>query len=45
MSKAADNLQRRFGQNLSESLGVRAPGGGVDRAAAADGLSPGNQPR
>ncbi len=29
MSKAAESLQRRFGQNLSESLGVRAgiPGG------------------
>jgi ParB family chromosome partitioning protein len=30
MSKAAESLQRRFGQNLSESLGVRAglPGAG-----------------
>jgi ParB family transcriptional regulator, chromosome partitioning protein len=28
MSKAAESLQRRFGQNLSESLGVRAPSGG-----------------
>jgi ParB family chromosome partitioning protein len=28
MSKAAESLQRRFGQNLSESLGVRASGGG-----------------
>lgn len=29
MSKASEALQRRFGQNLSESLGVRnAPGGG-----------------
>jgi ParB family chromosome partitioning protein len=27
MSKAAESLQRRFGQNLSESLGVRAGGG------------------
>jgi ParB family transcriptional regulator, chromosome partitioning protein len=26
MSKAAESLQRRFGQNLSESLGVRAGG-------------------
>ena len=26
MSKAAESLQRRFGQNLSESLGVRASG-------------------
>lgn len=34
MSKAAESLQRRFGQNLSESLGVRA-GGGI-------GPSPGN---
>ena len=25
MSKAADSLQRRFGSNLSESLGVRSP--------------------
>ena len=28
MSKAAESLQRRFGQNLSESLGVRAGAGG-----------------
>jgi ParB family chromosome partitioning protein len=29
MSKAAESLQRRFGQNLSESLGVRAGGLGA----------------
>jgi ParB family chromosome partitioning protein len=29
MSKAAESLQRRFGQNLSESLGVRPPSGGT----------------
>ena len=28
MSKAAEDLQRRFGHNLSESLGVRAASGG-----------------
>jgi ParB family chromosome partitioning protein len=36
MSKAAESLQRRFGQNLSESLGVRAgslgAGGGIGPA-------------
>ena len=33
MSKAAESLQRRFGQNLSESLGVRAGGGGIGLAS------------
>ena len=33
MSKAAENLQRRFGQNLSESLGVRASGLGAGGGA------------
>jgi ParB family chromosome partitioning protein len=32
MSKAAESLQRRFGQNLSESLGVRAGVGGIGPA-------------
>jgi ParB family transcriptional regulator, chromosome partitioning protein len=36
MSKAAESLQRRFGSNLSESLGVRAgmPAGGPSPAGA-----------
>lgn len=29
MNKASETLQRRFGQNLSESLGVRSAGGGL----------------
>lgn len=32
MSKASESLQRRFGQNLSESLGVRAGAGGIGPA-------------
>jgi len=44
MSKAAENLQRRFGQNLSESLGVRAglPGGspGIGPATPPPGAFP-----
>lgn len=32
MSKAAESLQRRFGRNLGESLGVRAEGGGIGPA-------------
>ena len=35
MSKAAESLQRRFGQNLSESLGVRAGAGGLMSPSAA----------
>ena len=36
MSKAAESLQRRFGSNLSESLGVRAgaPTAGPSTAGA-----------
>ena len=44
MSKAAESLQRRFGQNLSESLGVRAGSLGVAVGAGAGagiGLAPG----
>jgi ParB family chromosome partitioning protein len=38
MSKAAESLQRRFGQNLSESLGVRAGGlGGAGGIGPAPG--------
>ena len=48
-SKAAESLQRRFGQNLSESLGVRAgmigAGGGSGIAHARLAVSPGNQSR
>jgi ParB family chromosome partitioning protein len=40
MSKAAESLQRRFGQNLSESLGVRAGGLG---AGGGIGPAPGTQ--
>ncbi len=43
MSKAAENLQKRFGQNLGESLGVRtgpasgpAPGGAFPRETSPD---------
>ena len=38
MSKAADNLQRRFGQNLSESLGVRAGVGGMSSPSPSIGF-------
>jgi ParB family chromosome partitioning protein len=38
MNKAAENLQRRFGQNLGESLGVRA---GMPGAGGGIGPSPG----
>ena len=44
MSKAAESLQRRFGSNLSESLGVRA-GVAAGRGPAGGRVSPGNQPR
>jgi len=42
MSKAAESLQRRFGQNLSESLGVRAgmPGGSPGIGPASPGPFP-----
>ena len=45
MSKAADSIHRRFGQNLSESLGVRStapspgPGGGFPRETGGPGAS------
>jgi ParB family chromosome partitioning protein len=39
MNKAAESLQRRFGQNLGESLGVRAGAGGMGT------ISPGAFPR
>ena len=38
MSKAAESLQRRFGQNLSESLGVRASGPGAGGIGPAPGF-------
>lgn len=38
MSKAAESLQRRFGQNLSESLGVRAGGLGAGGIGPAPGV-------
>ncbi len=40
MSKASDALQRRFGQNLSESLGVRSPQPATPPALT---RTPGNQ--